>query len=87
MFTDSLLGVERGSGGPKGQENLAQGLPWVSQKKMLSPEGAPGRECLSHDPKAILASWYGPFRADPVGNLTQGKPWAKFSWPFGSHLT
>ena len=24
-----FLGVERGSGGPKGQENLAQDLPWV----------------------------------------------------------
>jgi hypothetical protein len=23
-----LKGVERGSGGPKGQESLAQGLPW-----------------------------------------------------------
>jgi hypothetical protein len=28
--------------GPKGQDNSAQGLPWVSQKNVFSPEGAPG---------------------------------------------
>jgi hypothetical protein len=73
--------------GPKGQDNLAQGLPWVSQKNVFSPEGASGRECHSHDRKAILAAWYSPFRANPVGNLTQGKPWAKLSWPFGPQRT
>jgi hypothetical protein len=25
----------------------------------------------------------GPFRANPVGELSQGKPWAMLSWPFG----
>jgi hypothetical protein len=68
---------------PKGQENLAQGLPWVRQKNVFSPEGALRPECHSHDRKAILAAWYCPFRANPVGNLTQGKPWAKLSWPVG----
>jgi hypothetical protein len=118
---------------PKGLDDSAQGLPWVSPKNVFSPEGAPGRECLSHDRKTRLrlkrnfpdrsrsrrrsrarflkasiewfalfigiksrtrtrtrtrtitipAAWYGPFRADQIGNLTQGKPRAKFSWPFG----
>jgi hypothetical protein len=117
---------------PKGLDDSAQGLPWVSPKNVPSPEGAPGRECLGHDRKTRLrlkrnfldrsrsrrrsrarflkasiewfalfigiksrtrtrtrtitipAAWYGPFsfRADQVGNLTQGKLWAKFSWPF-----
>jgi len=30
------------SDGPKGQDNIAQGLPWVSQKNVSSPEGARG---------------------------------------------
>jgi hypothetical protein len=73
--------------GPKGQENLAQGLPWVNRKNVFSPEGASGRECQSHDRKAILAAQYGHFGAHPVGNLTEGKPWAKLSWPFGPQRT
>jgi hypothetical protein len=125
----SLSPAEPDSYGPKGQEDLAQGLPWVGPKDVFSPEGAPGRECLSHDWKARLclnrnfpdrsrsrrrsrarflkasiewfvlflgiksrtrtiwetglATWYSPFRANPFRNLAQGKPWARFSWPFG----
>jgi hypothetical protein len=30
----------RASYGPKGQDSLAPGLPWVSEKSVLSPEGA-----------------------------------------------
>src|ERR1700722_3515277 len=68
---------------PKGQGNLAQGLPWVSPKNVFGTEGAPRRECHSCGQKKILAVPSGPFRAFSVGNLTQGKPWAKLSWPFG----
>jgi hypothetical protein len=71
------------SNGPKGQENLAEGSPWVGQRNVFRPEGAPGRKHHDHDRKALFAAWYGPFRARSVGNLTQGKPWAKFYWPFG----
>jgi hypothetical protein len=69
--------------GPKGQGNLAQGLPWVSQKNVFSPEGAPGRECYNSGRKTVLAVPSGPFRAHSAGKVTQGKPWAKLSWPFG----
>jgi hypothetical protein len=71
--------------GPRGQENLGQGLPRISQENVFSPEaeGAPRRECHIHDRKAGLAAWYDPFRADPVGKLAQNKPWAKSKSPFG----
>jgi hypothetical protein len=69
--------------GPKGQDNLAQGLPWVGQKKVFSPEVAPGRECQNCRRKTGIVVPPGPFRAHSVEKLTQGKPWAKLSWPFG----
>jgi hypothetical protein len=37
--TDRRRG-SRASYGPKGQDSLAPGLPWVSEKSVLSPEGA-----------------------------------------------
>jgi hypothetical protein len=60
--------------GPKGQESIAQGLPWVSQKNILSPEGARDLECARSPMGA-------PSGLIPVGKLTQGKPWAMLSWP------
>jgi hypothetical protein len=50
--------------GPKGQGNLAQGLPWVSQKNVFSPEGAPGRECHNCGRKTVLA--YRPAPSGPI---------------------
>ena len=37
----NLPGVERGSGGPKGQESLAQGLPWVLGLLVEALKGRP----------------------------------------------
>jgi hypothetical protein len=73
-----LLGVERGSRGPKGLENLAQGLPG-GRAKVMGPEGAPAfREgCVGASSAGALS---GPHAINPK---TQGKPWAKLSWPFG----
>jgi len=70
--------------GPKGQGNLAQGLPWVSQKNVFSPEGALRRECHNCGQRNVLAVPSGPLRASSLGNLTQGRPWAKLSCPFGA---
>jgi hypothetical protein len=63
----------------------AQGLPWVLPiKTCLALKGLQGWE--------MRMVWIGgqsspygngPFRAHSVGELTQGKPWAKLSWPFG----
>ena len=57
----------------------AQGLPRVSQKKRASPEGAPRRRDL----RAVLSrTTQRPLQGlIPVGELTQGKPWAKLFWP------
>ena len=52
--------------GPKGQDNLAQGLPWVSQKNVFSPERAPGWVCHNCGRKTVLALPSGPFRAAEV---------------------
>jgi hypothetical protein len=49
---------------PKGQDNLAQGLPWVSQQNVLCPEGARGIEmCMRFGWEPILGLPNGPFRA------------------------
>jgi hypothetical protein len=66
--------------GPKGQGNLAQGLPWVGQKSVFSHEGAAGRNATITIGKQYRTAPSGPIR---LGNLTKGKPWAKFPWPFG----
>jgi hypothetical protein len=67
---------------PKGQESIAQGLPWVIPPTRISPEGANrhGENWLRtfeldrvHSPS--------PFRANRLFRLTQGKPWAMLSWP------
>jgi hypothetical protein len=65
--------------GPKGQDILAQGLPWVKFPNQMGPEGAVryGEDWL---PIGTLRM---PIPAAPSGLntffwLTQGKPWAKF---------
>jgi hypothetical protein len=64
--------------GTKGQENLAQGLPWVSD---LSREALKG-------PRYRGAEESPGTRRAPSGLITlkrvsQGKPWATLSWPVG----
>jgi hypothetical protein len=58
----TLLGFERDSSGPKGQEGLAQGLPWVFG---LSPEALKGRP-LTRRPGTTSRNPGGPFRAPHV---------------------
>jgi hypothetical protein len=67
---------------PKGQESLAQGLPWVSRYKRLALEGLEIADAIrSKGSESILAASGGPFRANSGGGITQGKPWAMLSWP------
>ena len=70
-----------------GQENIAQGLPWVIPPPELALKGA--AKCgenrfqtLEQDRMRISS----PFRAKRLFCLTQGKPWAKLSCPFGAVL-
>ena len=59
---------------PKGQESLAQGLPWVSQKNVRSPEeGARDRE-RPCDPGGVRIPPYRTAASGliPVGELTLG---------------
>jgi hypothetical protein len=59
--------------GPKGQDNLAQGLPWVSQKNVFSPEGAQGWEMrMAWIGGQSLPYGNGPFRAHSVGEINPG---------------
>ena len=60
----NFLGVKRGSRGPKGQESLAQGLPWVFG---LSREALKGR------PLATLPRTPREMPAAPSGLLTLGR--------------
>jgi hypothetical protein len=67
---------------PKGQESLAQGLPWVSRNKRFALKGLEmcrrsSPEVRSRFPPYLLA----PSGLIPVGELTQGKPWAMLFWP------
>jgi hypothetical protein len=73
---------------PKGQESLAQGLPWVSQNKRFALKGLVMRTRSG----SIRRSGFSPYLAAlsgliRVGKLTQGKPWAMLSWPFGPQRT
>jgi hypothetical protein len=67
-----------------GQKSIAQGLPWVSSPRGMSPEGA-GRygenRLRAFQPDRLHIS--SPFRANRLFRLTQGKPWAELSCPFG----
>jgi hypothetical protein len=68
-----------------GQKSIAQGLPWVNSPGGMSFEGA-GRHSENRlqafEPDRVHIS--SPFRADRLFRLTQGKPWAKLSCPFGA---
>jgi hypothetical protein len=68
--------------GPKEQESLAQGLPWVSRYKRFALKGLEmrtrsGRKVRTRfSPHLVVLSgltgWW---------ELTQGRPWATLSWP------
>jgi hypothetical protein len=84
-----LLGVERGSPGPKGLKSLAQVLPWVfgltpealkhsTRCRLLMPGGRPLMRPKEHIPKC---RW--PLQGSLRWGVSQGKPWAKLSWPVG----
>jgi hypothetical protein len=69
---------------PKGQENLAQGLPWVSRYKRFALKGLEIRTRSG----SKIRSRFSPYLVAPSGPIrvwaiTQGKPWAILSWPFG----
>ena len=80
---------------PKGQESLAQGLPWVSRNKRFAPKGLGKRSVPALPPSEVNEARLteeakrgrfaylpgGPFRANSDFGTTQGKPWAMFSWP------
>jgi hypothetical protein len=68
-----------------GQKSIAQGLPWVNSLSGMSPEGAGryGENWLrAFEPDCVHIS--SPFSAKRLFRLTQGKPWAKLSCPFGA---
>jgi hypothetical protein len=69
-----------------GQKSIAQGLPWVNSPTGMSPEGAGryGGNWLRTSGLDRLHIFSSPFRAKRLFRLTQGKPWAKLSCPFGA---
>jgi hypothetical protein len=72
-------GISRRDFGPKGHESLAQGLPWVSG---LSPEALKGHPLTRH-PGASSRNPGAPSGLVTLECVSQGKPWAKLSWPVG----
>jgi hypothetical protein len=66
---------------PKGQESLAQGLPWVSRYKRFALKGLNAHTIRFKGLEPMLAVPGGPFRASSGGGITQGEPWAMLSWP------
>jgi hypothetical protein len=73
------------SGARSGQESLAQGSPWVIPLVRIGPEWATryGENPLrTFEPDCVRIS--SPFRAKRLFWLTQGKPWAMLSCPFGA---
>jgi hypothetical protein len=66
--------------GPKGQDSLAQGSPWVTQKNVFSPERVPGWECARSGLRTIgQSSPYGTAPSGPIrfGEPNPGEPWAR----------
>jgi hypothetical protein len=58
---------------PKGQESLAQGLPWVSQNKRFALKGAGNVHAIqSSGSEPIPAVPTGPFRAHSGGKINPG---------------
>jgi hypothetical protein len=71
-----------------GQKSIAQGLPWLNPPTGMSPEGAArygGNRLRTSGLERVHIS--SPFRAKRLFRLTQGKPWAKLSCPFGAGLS
>jgi hypothetical protein len=66
---------------PKGQESLAQGLPWVSGNRRFALKGLEAHAIRSRgsEPvsRAYLVAPSGPVR---VGEISQGEPWAGLSY-------
>jgi hypothetical protein len=73
---------------PKGQDNLAQGLPWVSQKSVFSPEGASDVEMHMRSdrvPFPVVAN--SPFRAHSIeGTKPMVNPGLCFFGRFGPRI-
>jgi hypothetical protein len=70
--------------GPKGQDNLAQGLPWVNFPNRMGPEGPYRTAKIGRRPRPSAFPTPGaPSGLNTFLWATQGKPWAKLSWPFG----
>jgi hypothetical protein len=68
-----------------GQESIAQGLPWVIHPTQLALKGPPGAARIGSEPlNRVACSSSCPLRAKRLFRLTQGKPWAKLSCPFGA---
>jgi hypothetical protein len=63
---------------PTSQESLAQGLPWVLGYKLGALKGR-----LPTRPRGTTSGSAEAPSASHVRLLSQGKPWAQFSWPFG----
>jgi len=77
-----LLGVERDFPGPKGLKNLAQGLPWVFGLMPKALKGRPLTRRRATYPEMPVA----PSGLLTLGCVSQGKPWAKLSWPVGPKI-
>jgi hypothetical protein len=70
---------------PKGQESLAQGLPWVLPPAELARKGPPGTARIGSDLlNRIACAFLAPSRRNTYFRLTQGESWAKLSCPFGA---
>ena len=66
---------------------IAQGLPWEIPTPELALKGLPGTARIgSAFLNRLVCSILSPFRAKRLFRLTQGKPWAKLSCPFGAHF-
>jgi len=69
--------------GPKGHDNLAQGLPWVKFPTEKALNGPDGTARIFFRPQLGHSRFEAPSGLNTFFWLTQGKPWAKLPWPFG----
>jgi hypothetical protein len=68
-----------------GQESIAQGLPWVIPSVEFALKGSPDTARIGSKPLNRLAcEFLAPSGRNVNFPLTQGKPWAKLSCPFGA---
>src|ERR1700722_4479760 len=70
---------------PEGARKLSPGFTLGNFPTRISPEGAT-RYDRESPPNLLIGSRpaSGPFRAKRLFPLTEGKPWAKLSCPFGA---